>query len=336
MNLGPPERPRVPGSDPAFYYHPKGERVGFAAWQLHTREWLQWYGARPERADRITRCGTGIQVPVCKRCGVEDRDSARRTADCEMRICPRCARQAAQQRRECIRAAFVKYQPFKNGFWHLHTIPVHYPRDGGTTLARLRYDFDSAWKAFRAAWKFLKARGAQIAYASAECAPGGLVHVHAMIWHPYVSGSAFAALRETVLGALARRGHRAEQYHVAKVTLRKHPKTGEATYRHAIAEVAKYVTKGVAIEEYDRSGNLPRQTHPGLSAQIERAWKGRRVWRIYGEDAPRAAEEKDEKWQCPNCGHKEHLLRYEIPSSAPAELAALVRALTLAAASRFA
>lgn len=328
-NLGPPERPRQAGEDPALFHDRKGVRLSFAAWQLHTVEWLRWYGVKPKRIERLPRCGTGICVPVCKRCGVEDRNNARRTADCELRICPRCARQTAMQRRAQMRKAFKRLRSVKGaGGWYLHTIPVHYPHDGGTTIARLRYDYTSAWKAWKAAWAFLRERaGAAVAFAAVECAPGGLVHVHALAWHKHQRGQDFKDLRAEILGALKARGHRAEQYHLAKV--RKGGDKRDATPDHAIAEVAKYITKGVAAQQYKRNGRIPWQSHPGLSAQIECAWKHRRTWRIYGQKK-QIPDKLADKWICQNCGHHHHWLVYELPTP-ERELAAMVRALAMAA-----
>ena len=331
MNLDPPAWPRALGEDPTLFHAPKGVRAGLAKWQLATECWLKWFGVKTERAERLPRCGTGIQVPVCKQCGVEDRDSARRTADCEMRICPRCARQKAQERRACIRAATERLAKFgKSGGWFLHTIPVPRVHAQGTNIARLKRDFETAWAAWRCAWKFLQGKGAQLAYASVECAPGGLVHVHVLVWHKWLSESAFTLLRERVLSTLRRHWHpQAQQLNVQKVGNGK----GNRSLKGAIKEVAKYVTKGVAIEYYDRNDNDPWQTHPALAAQVEIAWKGRRLWRVYGEALP---EEKDipaEKWVCPNCGHCDHRLRYELPQEASdSELASLIRSLSLAAA----
>ena len=343
IQLRPPAAPKAPGVDPVWHFRREGVRAGVSRWAQLTEEWLAWYGVPRERRERVSRCGTGMQVPVCKRCGVEDRESARRTADCEMRVCPRCGRQRAQKRREQIKAAAKRLEPYGNGKWHLHTIPVPRLLEEGTTIGRLKRDFETAWAAWRAAWSFLKAHGAQIAYVSAEVAPGGLVHVHAMAWHPFVAGGAFKTLRERVLRVLHKAGHgsqleswRSMQYKVQPVSVEK--QKGHRTLWGAIKEVAKYVTKGVAVEEHDRfqygaPDSEPWQSHPGLCAQIEIAWKGRRVWRVYGE----LEQEKDiqaETWTCPNCGHHESSMRYEMPEESPdSDLAALVRSLSLAAAS---
>lgn len=331
MNLDPPESPRAPGGDPALFFT-GGVKAGFSRWQEALDGWLDWFGVGQGKRDRLLRCGQGMTIRVCSKCGVEDRDTARRTADCDLRTCPRCGRTRAQERRECIRAATERLQPYKNGSWHLHTIPVPRDLEAGTTIARLRQDFDAAWSAWRALWRHLRTVGAQIAYVSAECAPGGLVHVHAMVWHPYQRGAAFARLRDIVIRTLRRRGYlKAAIYHLAKVASRGKGLMG------AIKEVAKYVTKGVAVEEHDRAAyNAPDcepwQTHPALCAQIELAWKGRRTWRVYGVCPPAERETPAEpKWSCPNCGHKEHTLRFELPINYEAQdLTALIRALALA------
>ncbi len=326
------------GADPVICHNRKGVLLSISEWQVQTEKWLRWYGQDSERTARLPRCGTGIQVPVCRNCGVEDRENARRTADCEMRICPRCARQKAQERRECIRAAVAQYEAFnKSGGWFLHTIPV--PRDhaAGTTIARLRKDFDAAWSAWKCGWKYLKQHaGAQIAYASLEVSPGGLVHVHVMAWHKWVKD--FEGLRRAVLSTLHRRGYkRAVFMHSVRITGNG---KDEGDLDGGIKEVAKYLTKGVAVDEHDRykygaADCTPRQTHPALCAQVEIAFKSRRTWRIYGKCREETPKEPEDTWICANCGHREHRLRYELPQEHPdGDLAALIRSLSLAAATQ--
>ena len=333
----PPAIELSPGADPVLFHNRKGVLLGISEWQNLTEKWLRWYGLDAERTARLPRCGTGMQVPVCRKCGVEDRNSARRTADCEMRICPRCARQKAQERRECIRAAVEQYKAFgKSGGWFMHTVPVPRNHGDGTTIGRLRKDFEGAWSAWKAGWKWLqKHAGAQIAYASLEVSPGGLVHVHVMCWHKWIDD--FEAFRRVVLSTLHRRGYkRAVFVHSTRIT-GKDKDAGDLD--GGINEVAKYLTKGVAVEEHDRykygaDDCTPRQTHPALCAQVEIAFKGRRTWRQYGKlrEEP-AAQQREDAWQCPNCGCAEHRLRYELPQEASCgELAAMIRDLSLAAA----
>ena len=278
-------------------------RIGHADWQREASAELRKLAPHlTGRADRLDRCGSAVVTRVCRGCGYRDGETQVRSADCDLRICPRCARKRSQERRQMIKAAMRRLRKFRGKKWHFHTIPVRF--NGETTVERLQADFVTVWKAWKRLWRFLRKKlGALMAFASLEVSPGGLVHVHVLAWHRF--NPDLKAQRQVVMRALP---EGSSQYDVQVVTAGKHQDK-------AIAELCKYLTKGVAVDA--RDDYRPEQTDPRLAAMVEVAFMRRRCWRLYGGvSADDMAAVDPPEWSCPACGGHESIRVHDMHPTA--------------------
>lgn len=266
----------------AFGFDRAGVQLGFHEWKGLAADAVAWFEGTGSRSARIRACGSMMAVPVCRGCGRPDLTHAMVSADCESRVCPSCARDGAQRRRKRLRRAMRVYPVKRRGqSWWLHTLTVRKPP--GTSVERIVADAETAWAGWKAAWAVMKVQGATAAHAELEVSPGGLVHIHVLVRSPFLQKDVLATLRSVVVAAGC-----GEQYNVKRVKSQK----------GASAEVAKYLTKGVA-----RSDGRASQTHPLLAAMVDVALRGRRTVREYGtlwRDLP--DDEDPAAPACPHCG----------------------------------
>jgi hypothetical protein len=154
---------------------------------------------------------------------------------------------------------------------------------------------------FRAGWLLIrKLAGGQRAELHIEVGTGGMVHAHVMAYHRYILPAQLQEIREAVLGAI---GGGTSQYRIDRVGTGKGQKGG-------VKEVAKYVTKGVAMNK-----STANQTHPLLSAMVEAAFRGERCVQKYGDwkglELDDYEDEESKGWKCPMCGSEEFHWRYQ-------------------------
>ena len=286
---GPCERCRHDGV--AECRHGVGYQLTFEEWQRQTARALDWLNPFDgARAERVRKCGSMVQVKECRGCGNVDAENAVASSDCMARVCPSCARESSKERRATLKAALKQWPIQRRGTTPFHVV-VTVPSRPGTSVYTLQRDFDrlqSGWRALRA---YLESVGAVRSVLHVECGLGGNVHAHALVWMEWLSPRQLARARSEF-----NRGARVAGngwLHVGRV------RKG-FDVKKAIAEVAKYVTKGVVP-----SGDAHRrgeQTHPLLAAMVDTAWKGKHLWREYGDwdELPLVADEN--AWSCPRCG----------------------------------
>lgn len=266
----------------AFEFATEGVQLGFRDWRAGVADCVDWLNPRidAQRAARFRKCGDMWQVKRCKECDHVDADGAQRSADCESRVCPRCQREAAKERRDMLGDALKQWPAQRRGLgvW-MHTLTTK--KAPGASVERLREDGELAWRAARAAWGVLKHRGAKRAWAKLEVGPGGMVHVHMLVWSPWLPPHALEELR-TAASAITG----APFYNVKRAK------------RGSVAELAKYFTKGVA--RYDAGA---QQTHPLLAAMVDVAFRHARLIREFGawDDLDWTPPDLN-AWECPCCG----------------------------------
>lgn len=278
-----------------------GVQMTFEEWQKEAAEAMRWFGSEnSKRATRIASCGSLVMVPRCEDCGNFEVDNQRRSADCEVRVCPNCARDRARPVRAKLRRAMDHWSLKGRGkTWFMHVITI--PRPRGTSIQRLSRHERLAWDVIRNLVSFLKQEcGSTRSFASLEVSPGGVVHVNLLAHHSFVRGKKFEQMRRA---ATELQG--ASQYKVQRI------KGGKKGAAKAAAEVAKYITKGVAGKEGSK------QTHPLLSAMVDVALRGRKLQRWYGnwKGLP-DAEDLEQEWKCSLC---EGPLRYAYMTPEDAE-----------------
>ena len=291
----------LPAPDPSTQAHhdlqtafefAKPVQLTFQDWQESVARQM----AGTKRGERIAKCGSMMVVSRCKDCG-KDADDAKRSANCESRTCPSCSRTRSKR-------YLAKLVPFMERFpikgrgqsWTMITITV--PRTRGTNVQRLKRDFNTVQNAFRkAVWPALKEIGFERARTNAEVAPGGMVHLHAIAYGPFIPKMWLEEMRRRVveLGC-------GPQFNLQRL------KKGKG----GLKEVCKYVTKGVAVRD-----RLGEQTHPLLCAMIEVAFAGRQLVRWYGDWGKLAKPCRHcgevlcdcSGWECPCCqGHRRQQL----------------------------
>jgi len=260
-----PRDPRICDLQKGFEFD-KPVQMTFPEWQVATARQLRAASGLPggfadKRGERISECGSMMVVAGCKDCGVHEQ-TATRSANCEARTCPSCSR-TRSKRQAAKLLPFMRRFPInaRGRSWTMITITV--PRPTGTNVRRLQRDKDTAFRGWKkACWPMLKKLGFARALAKVEVSPGGMVHLHALAYGPFIPKDALKAMRAGVveLGC-------GEQFNLAR--LRKG--------RGGIAEVVKYCVKGVAVR--DRQGE---QTHPVLCAMTEVAFAQKQLLRWYG------------------------------------------------------
>lgn len=250
-------------------------------------------------AQRYRVCGQP-GVKRCKDCGADDRVRVHETS-CESRVCPSCQRQKMKPKRKWLAKAMRVFPLSNRGkTWWFDTLSVRRPE--GTSIARLRDDFERGWQAWRAIWSdFHKAHGADRAFVSAEVSPGGVVHFHVLIYQPFVDLKKHRPELDAILAAHlpgTTRYHRQRVVHARKGH-RRRPKN-EKGVEGAAFEVAKYTAKCSVSD----SPNA-RQTHPILAAMIALAFFQAPRFRRYGNWDPMPEldlDDEGELWTCDSCG----------------------------------
>ena len=262
----------------AFDFDSGGVQMSFENWQQDAARAVDWFGA-PDRATRIRTCGSRVQLKACKDCEQIDLGSAVRSADCMSRVCPSCARKTAQGERAKLLRAMERW-PWKRRAksWFFYTGTCRRPP--GTNVVRLQGDLERCSALGLAVWHKLKGWGCERAMLRFEVGRGGMVHFHMLAHHKWLGAARLAELR-----ALAVKLCDSPMFNVRRAN------------QGSCAEVAKYVTKGVA-----RSDAGANQTHPVLSAMVDVAFYGRKLWRWYGDWKGIDTDEIEPSWSCPCCG----------------------------------
>ena len=295
----PPAVPVAERRQTCFAFSSDGVQLGFDDWQPEFGRWLRWHEPHDrKRAERVERCGSMWQVRRCKDCGTHDTTKPVRSADCDSRVCPSCAREAAREREQFLRDAVKSWPLSSRGkSWWMWTLTS--VKSAGRSIELLIEDFEKVGSGWRAAWAILKKRGCDRAWLKFEVGPGGMVHCHVLVFGPFTHPDVLAKVRaayESVTGA--------NQVNVKRATKR------------GIIEVAKYLCKGLAS-----SDSRSHQTHPALAAMVDVALRGARIVREYGTWDGMGFTPPPEvpRWCCPCCGaHESHAVYLT-----PAQLAAL-------------
>ena len=277
----------------------RAARVKALGWlaRLHRRGPLR--SALAKAAERASFCGTVWQLLSCEDCGCVDAKTHRRVATCDGRTCPACARKMSLELRARLLRAMKLWPSSGRGMtWWFHTVTVRRDLAEGTSVERLMRDRERALAGWRSGWKVLRSLGAERAIVSQEVAPGGMVHLHILAYHDYLRPEQLADVRAAILDTI---GGGTTQYRVERVK----------GNRKAVAEIAKYLVKGVAS-----SSRSSEQTHPVLAALVELAWrqKPRTLW--YGNWKGLDTVEVDADaqdgvtWKCPGCGSTHYRVNY--------------------------
>ena len=257
----------------------QGLHVG-GAWAAEFRKAVaEALGARwPVRARKMRGCGSDAVVLNCRGCGGGMLVPFR----CGARTCPTCARIAAAkvveklEARILIHDEIVAHEPWdgpgraQRRGWRMVTLTSPSAPDQAARfepdalrhqVKRVRSAFEGFWRG--TAWgrqvrdpvhKRKRARRDTSFVLALEVAPGGMVHVHALVFGEFLPQRVIAGAWSQALGTNAR----------ADVRLVK----GHAGIASALREVLKYATKG---EKGDRA-------QPARAAAVEYALRGvRRV-----------------------------------------------------------
>lgn len=294
-----PNPPRAPVEQLGFVFSPDGVQMHFDEWHRRQVAELELFRSRfprgkirkslGKKARRGRDCGRIVRNKVCALCsGVEAKETA--ASQCECRTCPASARADALEVRRKLYAA-ARASPYERRGLRLFAYTLTVRRPEWTTIERLRVDRKRVLDGWRAGRRILARYGLAWAHANIEVSQGGVVHCHVMARHRYVHGKAFDKLRDAMLAAI---GGGTTQCKVQAVK----------NSKKAVKEVAKYVCKGVAMN--NRSA---RQTHPRLAAMIECAFHGLPTSIVYGE-LPLPPEKEEPEWHCPFCGNDEFRYRY--------------------------
>lgn len=266
------------------------EQMTMRPWQQSLGDLIDWFrGEESKRGKRARECGTIWAVPYCRDCQSIDVKRRIRSGNCELRVCPRCARGRGQERRADI-VAMLNHTPIqkRGSTWWMHTLTLKRPK--WTNVERLENDLDLAWRAWAECWKFLhEFGGAHGAYCKIEVTGGGMVHIHAIVYH--------VRLKRHVLDGLRKRYRDVTGSNWYKVT---------QCYKRdgAARELSKYMVKGVAMDK--RPGS---QTHPLLAAMVDTAFAHRKEYRSYGivRQILGADPEAPKAHKCACCGGLPHL-----------------------------
>lgn len=280
------------------------------------------------QATSLRSCGARVRVRRCRECdelrpgsgvitGADVVDpktgEVMGTTFCKSRLCPSCAREAAQHIRRHL-ARIVEVLPPVDGFrWRMVTVTALYdPADpAASTAESLRQRIEGVKKAWRGIWKTLVKRRGAGAFAAVEMSGTGHVHLHALVYGPYLPKEAVdAAAKAAWDGAGFCHVHDlGEDGQVDEV-------------RRAILEVGKYSAKGASPLAEEWIGGRARDlTHPTLAARFALAAHGVRLKERFGafraiaeeeeaavsdeeDGAPTEAEveQADAQVACPCCG----------------------------------
>jgi hypothetical protein len=193
--------------------------------------------------------------------------------------------------------------------WRLITVAPRWDvADAGElTVEALRARVDELWAQWAAIWRRLSVGGLGAAIVSIEISRG-FVHLHALVWSPWISPTHLADL-----AAIA--GARDTHVHVRLAAQPNDPRTRGLSVvdrvKHAVKEAVKYTCKAPSPRLDWVSGDRRPVAHPELVARWVVAMRSKQLGRVYGlarrpdQEAP--AESKGEKCDgkvCPVCkGH---------------------------------
>lgn len=291
--------PRLDLAQLAFAFPVGGVQMHFSNWHRERDASLRYLADQYPRgklrrtfrriADRGDECGSLVRSRVCDHGHIENKEYV--ASHCGSRTCPASARADALELRTKLFAA-VKHWPTKRtgASWMFHTVTVRCPRF--VTVQRLMVDRRRAFAGWKAGWQVIrKICGGERAIAHLEVGTGGMVHVHVLAYHRFITPYQLTLVRDAILSTV---GGGTTQYRVDRVG------TGKRE-RGAVKEVAKYVTKGVAM-----NNSSANQTHPLLASLIEVAFRSMPLTVLYGKwkglNVEAEEEEGDSGWQCPTCG----------------------------------
>lgn len=168
--------------------------------------------------------------------------------------------------------------------WKLLTIsPQWDPSDEtAVTVSGLRARAAAVWERWARVWRKLAIGGAAAAVVSLEISSGGHVHIHALVWAPFVHARHIATLAGCFVDI---REVRAKDARKAKLG-------PELAYVEALREACKYAVKAPRVSLEWVRGERATVTHPALAARWATAQHGRQCGRLLGlaRDAMRAHE----------------------------------------------
>lgn len=168
--------------------------------------------------------------------------------------------------------------------WKLLTIsPQWDPSDSSAvTVSGLRDRAEDCWQRWARVWEKLACGGLGAAVVSLEISSGGHVHVHALVWAPWVHARHFANLAGCFVDI---REVRAKDDRKVKLG-------PELAYVEALREACKYAVKAPRVSIEWVRGDRATVTHPALAARWATAMHGRQCGRLLGiaRDAMRAHE----------------------------------------------
>lgn len=289
----------------AFDFGDSEVQQGHFQWRKHTADAMEALdpnvGGRMAR--RFRACGTP-GVRRCVDCGTRDHVATVYESTCQNRACPACQRVSGRERRKWLVRAMEAF-PVTDGrqgrsTWWFDTLTVRRP--AGTSIRRLQDDARRAWSAWREqVWPLWQRWGAERSFAVMECSPGGVVHLHAIVYGPWVDLRVHRPELDAAIGRSAIAG--SPMYRRQRVTERR----GENSrgIKGVAAELAKYTVKSTTSESIHA-----RQTHPILAAMVALAWRGMRRFRTYGDwkgfrrlvKRLERTDERESDWACPSCG----------------------------------
>ena len=302
----PPQRTAAgDASQLAFAFGTTGVQMGFDQWHRARDARLLWLAAQfprgktrkalVSRAKRGSECGRIVRQRVCTSCAaIEAKTHV--ASNCESRTCPASARADALKLRAKLFTALKRWPSERNrAEWFFHTVTVRRP--DWTSIDRLRVDRRRALDGWRAAWKLIRALcGGTRAYLSVEVSHGGMVHAHVLAHHRFITPYQLGKIRKAILDAIG--VGQAEQYKVVRIKAAKGGRGG-------VKEVAKYVTKGVAMNHPNAN-----QTHPLMAAMVEVAFMNLPIAVEYGNWDGLDVPVPDEGWCCKACGGHPFHWRY--------------------------
>ena len=296
--------PAGPAGQMAFEFQVGGVQMGIGDWHRARDAQLDWLAGRyprgkvrrtlRRRVKRGSGCGRYVRQRICSDGHAEAETFI--ASSCESRTCATSARADALELRRKLYAAVEQWKPKRRGrSWFLHTVTVRRPP--WTSIERLRIDRCRAFRGWRAGWKLIrKFSGGKRAQLRLEVGTGGMVHVHILAHHYYLVPDRLMAVRAAILEAV---GGGTTQYRVDRI------RSGHAK-KGGVKEVAKYLTKGVAM-----NNATAMQTHPLLAAMIEAAYLNRPIAQEYGDWDELDLETREEAgWHCTMCGDVDWHWRY--------------------------
>jgi hypothetical protein len=164
--------------------------------------------------------------------------------------------------------------------WKLLTLSPQWDPSMEPTVATMRARVKALWVQWDAVWQRLACAGGGAAIASIELSSGGHIHLHALVWAPYIKSS----FLRTVAGCFV------DLRAVSASPKLVHRKGPQAAVESALREAVKYACKAPRTSLEWVRGDHARVTHPALAARWATAMHGRQLGRVFGlfRDALRA------------------------------------------------